>query len=993
MITVAGLLVVPLSVGAIGNDISFNRDVLPILSNNCFLCHGPDKGTRKAGMRLDIPQGALADGLILPTDDQPSTLLVRIMDSNDKHRMPPAETLKKLTQSQIDTLHRWVEAGAPYEPHWAFVAPSPVSPPEADDWARNTVDAFIKARLDAEHLEPNPQAHRRTLIRRVTLDLTGLPPTLAAIDAFLNDDRIDAYERLVDTLLASKHFGEHQARPWLDLSRYADSQGFEKDNLRTMWRYRDWVINAFNEDMPFDQFTLEQMAGDLLPNATLEQRIATGFHRNTQTNTEGGTDNEEFRSGAVIDRVNTTMQGWMALTAGCAQCHDHKFDPLSQQDYFELYAFLNQTADADLDNDAPFINAPTLAQQHAIKQSDTALDAFQLRLAHPDTELQQLLQHWVSTWCTTDDWSTLQPLAAGAIGGTTYDVFDDGLLVATGPAPDTETTTVHLRTNLPALSAVRLDVPDQGPGSGPGRAANRNFVVSDITISTSDLAKPKQFKLADASFNQLDFNAQAAIDGDTGSESGWAIAGGIGSDQHAVFTLAEPLAVPSDGQITITLVQSHGTLHTLGRFKLSGTNHLTPTIDLNQDILEAAMTPADARVETHWSILAEAALDKTPLLPALHAERKAIQDARQRAMQDIPTALILEALPDDQQRTTKLFLGGSFLSPDHDRGALEPSVPEALHAPLDQTISRIDLAHWLVAQNNPLTARVQVNRAWARLFGHGLVSTVDNFGVQGARPSHPNLLDWLALHYQDDLSWSNKALLRLLVTSATYRQSAESSPAVLNKDPENRLLSRASRIRLSAEQLRDAALETAGLLKKDRIGGPSVVPRLPEGMLPQAFTTFVQEASTGDDLYRRGLYTQWRRTGHYPTFATFDAPSRELCTVARERSNTPLQALIMLNDDVFVEAAQGLARRSIQHTDPIGVAFELALARSPTAHERGILQAIYDAALAHTDTQRTLALAIDPLGPLPDGMDPHTAMAMTVTCNVLLNLDEFVNRP
>ena len=993
MMSVAGLLVVPLCVGAAGNDISFNRDVLPILSNNCFLCHGPDKGTREAGMRLDIREGALADGLILPTDTEPSTLLLRIMDSDAKHRMPPLETGKHLTDSQIDTLRRWIDAGAPYERHWAFVAPSPVSPPKADGWAYNTVDAFIKARLDAEHLEPNPQAHRRTLIRRVTLDLTGLPPTPEAIDAFLRDDRIDAYEHLVDSLLASKHFGEHQARPWLDLSRYADSQGFEKDNLRTMWRYRDWVIDAFNDDMPFDQFTLEQMAGDLLPEATLEQRIATGFHRNTQTNTEGGTDNEEFRSGAVIDRVNTTMQGWMGLTAGCAQCHDHKFDPLSQQDYFELYAFLNQTADADLDNDAPFIKAPTLAQQHAIDQLEALRAAFQLRLANPDTKMQQLLEHWVSTRCTADDWSTLHPLAAGAISGTTYDMLGDGMLVAMGTAPKTETTTVHLRTDLPTLAAIRLDMLDEGPGTGPGRAENRNFVVSDITISTSELAEPMQFNLADASFNQPDFNAKAAIDDDTGSRSGWAIAGGIGSDQHAVFTLTEPLAVPRDGKVTITLVQSHGNMHTLGRFKLSGTNHVAPTIDLNDDILVAASTPADARSGEQWSILTQAVLDKTPLLPTLHAERKSMRDARQQTTQDIPTALVLEALPDDGQRTTELFLGGSFLSPDHDLGALQPGVPEALHEPVEQANSRIDLARWLVAYDNPLTARVQVNRAWARLFGNGLVSTVDNFGVQGARPSHPGLLDWLAVHYQHDLLWSNKSLLRLLVTSATYRQSAKAGPASLSRDPENRLLSRAPRIRLSAEQLRDTALATAGLLKVDRIGGPSVVPRLPEGMLPQAFTTFVQKASIGDDLYRRGLYTQWRRTGHYPTFAIFDAPSRELCTVARERSNTPLQALVMLNDDVFVEAAQGLARRSMQHDDPIGAAFELALARRPTAEERRILQSIHDAALADTDTERTLALATDPLGPLPDGMDPNEAIAMTATCNVLLNLDEFVNRP
>jgi len=970
---------------------SFNTDVLPILSNNCFLCHGPDKGTREADMRLDIPEGALAAGLILPSDNHASTLLQRITSPDAKHRMPPLEMDKQLTEAQINVLRRWIDDGAHYEPHWAFVTPTQTLPPHVDDWARNEVDHFIKARLDTEGLAPNAEANQHTLIRRVTLDLTGLPPTPAEVDAFLQDDRPDAYAQLVDRLLASKHFGEHQARPWLDLARYADSQGFEKDNLRTMWRYRDWVIDAFNADMPFDQFTLEQIAGDLLPDATLDQRIATGFHRNTQTNTEGGTDNEEFRSGAVIDRVNTTMQGWMGLTAACAQCHDHKYDPLTQQEYYELYAFFNQTKDADLDNDAPFIKAPTARHQADLDAATQTIAAFNESLATPDDALREGLAQWLSTRCTQDDWNTAHPIAAAAINGTTYAMLGDGTIEAGGPVPEIETTTVHLRTSASTITGIRLDVLDDGL-QGPGRAANRNFVVNDITIATSTTQEPVRFSTAEASFNQGDFSASEAVDDDPGAGSGWAIAGGV-ADQHAVFTLSEPLDVPDDGRITITLVQSHGKAHTLGRFRLSVTHHAKPAAALASGIEALASLPE--RTETQWGELATAALNTAPPLSTLNATHTALKAAQKTAEDKIPTALVFEALPEDTQRTTLLFVRGTFLAPDQERGQLHPGIPQVLHElATSDAATRLDLAHWLTAHDNPLTARVQVNRVWERLFGNGLVATVDDFGVQGERPSHAALLDWLSVHWQHTLGWSTKALLRVLVTSATYRQSAEVDPAAFKRDPKNRLLSRAPRVRLSAEQLRDTALAAAGLLKTDRVGGPSVMPRVPDGMLPQAFTSFVQQASTGDDLYRRGLYTQWRRTGHYPTFATFDAPSREFCLVARERSNTPLQALAMLNDAVFVEAAQGLARRALDSDgDAIATAFEFAMARRPTTEERAVLQEVHDAAAASGATAGRLALATDPLGPLPEGMDPLKAIAMTVTCNVILNLDEFVNRP
>ena len=970
---------------------TFNSDVLPILSNNCFVCHGPDKGSRQAGLRLDTPDGGLADGLILPTDTHASALLNRITATDTKHRMPPANSGKQLTDDEIDTLRRWIEAGAPYESHWAFAAPQPVTVPPGDVWCRTPIDAFIKTRLDAEGLTPNTDANRHTLIRRVTLDLTGLPPTPDQVHAFVNDDGDDqlAYERLVDSLLASPQFGEHAARPWLDLARYADSQGFEKDNLRVMWRYRDWVIDAFNADMPFDQFTREQIAGDLLPNATLEQRIATGFHRNTQTNTEGGTDNEEFRSGAVIDRVNTTMQGWMGITAGCAQCHDHKFDPLSQQAYFELYAFFNQTADADLDNDAPFIKAPSPVQQADLDQHDTDRAALDARLQQPDAHMQAALSQWLETRCDPAHWQRTHPLAVAATNGTTYDVKDDATILAQGPDRATEQTAVTLRTDLVDITGVKLTT--LARGEGPGRAGHRNFVLNDITLSTNAQPEPVHFAFAQATFNQPDFNVLEAIDDDTTAKSGWAIAGGFDEDQIAVFALAEPLTVPDDGLITVHLAQQYD-FHGLGQFQLSLTDHDTPRLPLSNTSAAAAAVPTAERSSEHWQTLAMEALPTAPAFQGLRDEDAALREYHTQLQADVPTALVMEALPAEMARTTELFLGGTFLAPDHERGPLHPGVPEVLHPLQANTPTRLDLASWLTQADNPLTARVQVNRAWERLFGNGLVATVDNFGVQGERPSHAALLDWLALHWQHDLKWSHKALLKAMVMSSVYRQSARIEPEVLRRDPRNRLLSHAPRLRLSAEQLRDTALAAAGLLKIDRMGGPSVMPRLPDGMLPQAFTSFVQAESTGDNLYRRGLYTQWRRTGHYPTFATFDAPSRELCMMTRERSNTPLQALAMLNDDVFVEAAQGLARRAMADTrDPISAAFEFALARTPTEQEYAILKQIHDQAIASGNIDRTLAT--EPIGPLPEGMDPKHAVAMTVTCNVILNLDEFINRP
>ncbi len=783
-----------------GRPVDFAREVLPILSNHCLLCHGPDQDSKEAiaaGFRLDVRDEAVGFGYIKPGDAADSPVMDVITTTRANRKMPPLDSGKpQLSNEQVDILRRWIDQGAEYADHWAYVKPMRPALPELPDgadpsWASKDLDVFIQAELAAHGLTPNPPADRRRLIRRVYLDLIGLPPTPEQADAFVGDTSPDAYEKAVDGLLASERFGEHWARQWLDKARYADSQGFEKDRPRIMWRYRDWVIHALNADMPFDRFTREQIAGDLLPDPTLDQLIATGFHRNTMTNTEGGTDDEEFRAAAVIDRVNTTMEVWMGVTMGCVQCHSHKYDPIQHEEYFGVYAFFNQTEDADRPDDAPAIKAPTQEHQQEIER--------------------------------------------------------------------------------------------------------------------------------------LEQQAQAAR-------------------EALVEAGQQPFIAPKD-------------------------------------------KPAEG----------ETAPAPTPEQQALTDAEKQLSNYRNR----IPLALVMRDLPADRQRQTYLFKGGSFLAPDKERGIIAPHTPAAFHAfPEDAPRNRLGLARWLTHDDNPLTARVQANRVWEQLWGIGLVGTSEDFGFQSSYPSNKALLDHLAVTYQHDLGWSTKALIKLIVTSSAYRQSAKVSAELLEIDPYNRLMSRGPRLRLSAEQVRDQALFVSGLLKTDRLGGPSVTPYMPKGMLPQAFDGYVQKQSTGDDLYRRGLYTMWRRTAHYASFAAFDAPARDICISKRARTNTPLQAFVTLNDPVYVEAAQALGRRMIVEAGDdldarITHGMRLVLAREPSAVERDALRRVYNESLAEyrNNPEAAKYLATLPRGPLPEGMDAADAAAMTLVGNVLLNLDEVINKP
>jgi len=747
--------------------VDFNRDVRPILAKNCFACHGQDEKHREGGLRLDLREAALKkldDGktALVPEHAEKSELVRRITSTNQDERMPPVDANTTLSKDQIAVLTRWVKEGARYSSHWSFDKPTRTALPRASrpGWAGNPIDLFILAKLDEAKLNPSPPADAYSLVRRLSLDLRGLPPSPAEFQQYIEDRDPAAYERLVERLLADPAFGERWARPWLDLARYADSAGYASDPLRTIWLYRDWVIDALNADMPYDQFTIEQIAGDLLPKPTNEQLIATAFNRNTMTNTEGGTDDEEFRVAAVKDRVDTTMEVWMGLTIGCAKCHSHKFDPITQTEYYRFLALFNQTVDNDQPNESP-------------------------TLAIPSAEV----------------------------------------------------------------------------------ARQRASVDAQIATIKKRLAKVRDKK-------------------------------------------------PLERQI--------------------------------------------------------AGLQRTKL--------------------EVPSVPVMRELPRQQHRQTHVMIKGNFLVPGDE---VTPGVPAFFGSlPKGVPTNRLAMARWLVDRENPLTARVAVNRIWSQLFGQGIVETEEDFGTQGKSPSHPELLDWLAVELMDR-TWDTKAIVRLAVTSATYRQSARVTAEAMQKDPRNRLYGRAPRFRLEAELVRDQALALAGLLSA-KMKGPSVFPPQPDGLWRAAFNgrDRAWPTSDGPDRHRRGLYTFWRRTIPYPSMTTFDAPSREVCSIRRVRTNTPLQAFVTLNDPVYVEAAQALARRIVHEggTSPeerCAYALRLCLSRPPRTQQVDELLALLLTERKHyrTDEKAAHDLATQPLGPVPDGMDEADLAAWTVVANVLLNLD------
>jgi mono/diheme cytochrome c family protein len=1001
--------------------VDFNRDIRPIFSKACYNCHGPDAAHRKAGLRLDERDAAskeLETGAkgIVPGKPDESEVYLRITSTDAAERMPPKGSGPELSAAQIETIARWIEQGAPYAGHWSFAKPArpPLPVLQNKAWPRNAIDVFILAKQESANLHPAPEADRYALVRRLSLDLRGLPPTPAEVQSFVNDQSADAYEKVVDAFLSDLAYGERWARMWLDLARYADSKGLGSDPLRTIWRYRDWVIDAFNRNLTFDRFTMEQLAGDLLPGATLESRIATAFHRNTMTNTEGGTDDEEFRVAAVKDRVDTTMQVWMGLTLGCSKCHDHKFDPLSQAEYYRFFAIFNQTADNDQPDESPTIPAPTPDMESAVQKLDAEIARLRLEIDTPTPELAAAQDQWESGLRNPLEWVVLEPGELKSEAGAALKRNEDGSILVDGTNPDQDTYTITAETSLKGLAAFRLEVlPDQSlPGEGSGRGDGGRFVLSQFSVAIANAAQkdaPAQemtLSAALADFSQDKFPVASALKQPDLSRSGWGVAPRVQEPHSAYFLSASPSPDFSATRLTIHLAQRYQTpRHTIGRFRLSVT---TSTSGLKRLSVPAEMLAIIdlARDQRTPEQAAKLAAHYRALAPALQPVREKIAQL-EKSRPAIPTVPVMLELPAEKRRTTRIMLKGNFMTLGE---TVQPGLPAAFHPlPKDQAADRRGLAAWIVDRQNPLTARVMVNRFWAQLFGTGIVETEEDFGTQGEPPSHPELLDWLAVEFmepgaaplpgpmpqrQEAVAWDMKRLLKLMVMSATYRQSSRITGKQIESDPRNRLLTRGPRFRLEAEMVRDQALALSGLLSR-KTHGPSVYPPQPPGLWQAAFNgERTWTTSVGEDKYRRALYTLWRRTVPYPSMATFDAPSRELCTVRRIRTNTPLQAFVTLNDPVYVEAAQALARRIFREggqtaEDRARFGLQLCLSRPPSAAQIEQVVLLYAAELAGFEKSAAAAgqLATDPLGPLPEGMPAAELAAWTVISNVLLNLD------
>jgi hypothetical protein len=1142
-------IVIATAAEAAPRPVTFGQDIRPLLANNCFHCHGPDEAERKGGpegsggLRLDTAEGLGMDlggrKVVVPGHPEQSELLARLETHDADDLMPPAKSGKRLSAAEIERVREWIAGGAVQTKHWSYEKPvRPAMPREG----MHPVDAFLVDRLDREGLKMQPEADRAALIRRVTLDLTGLPPSEEETAAFVNDAGAGAWERLVERLLASPAYGEHWARVWLDLARYADSAGYADDPPRTIWAYRDYVIRAFNANKPFDRFTIEQMAGDLLPGAGEEALVATAFHRNTMTNSEGGTNDEEFRNAAVVDRVNTTLSVWMGTSMACAQCHTHKYDPITQHEYFRVFAFLNNTADADQRDEAPLHGF--LTEDMAAKKRELAAEVAGLEagLASPAEAVRKAAMEWAAAMAVPLKWETLKPAGIKSAAGAEVKSEADGVVVAGGgAAKDTVTVTVPVKEAM-KMAALRLEaLPHESlPGGGPGHAGG-NFVITGVraTVLPPEGAKPgevryvrvelpgsdKLLQLAEVEVfgggvnlavkgkatqksTFAEAGAERANDGNTdpeynkgsvahtnlntpdpwwevdlgggkpverivvwnraeagerlggfrvvaldaerrvvwekkdnaaaartefsltgergvefteaaadyeqpgftadslvrampvpkrgrkvrggGPQQGWAVGGAPGKAHTLILTGDSAVEIPAGSVLKVTIEQqSPHSGHTVGRFRLGVTAEGRAAEVASVPAAVAGLLAVRDGERTEAQRAEIVRYYAAEVSPETEAVRVRLAEVR-RQMEGLAqvTVPVMKELPAGQRRKTQVQLRGNYLSKGDE---VDEGVPVAFH-PLPEGVAkdRMALAQWLVSPENPLTARVIANRYWESVFGIGIVRTSEEFGSQGELPVHPELLDWLATELVRT-GWDVKGFLRLLVTSAAYRQSSRVTPELAERDPDNRLLARGPRVRLSGEMVRDQALAVSGLLSQ-KLYGPPVRPARPNMGLSAAFGGGLDwQTSDGADRYRRALYTEWRRTSPYPSLTTFDAPNREVCTIRRNQTNTPLQALVTLNDPVFVEAAQAFARKITagggSAEEVIGRAFRAALARPPSAREVARLVAL------QTEAAETLradpAKAAQLAGAEPGG-DPVGLAAWTAVANVVLNLDEFL---
>jgi mono/diheme cytochrome c family protein len=1200
-VTVASLTIAAKSVFAV-DAVDYATQIQPIFQKNCYSCHGPD--ARKGGLRLSDAKGALLGGdsgkPALVAGKSTESQLIQLVESADETKRMPLNK-PALSAEEIALLKSWIDGGASWGDathvapvvetnHWAFKKPVQPAPPAATNaaFARSPIDAFVLARLEMQGLSPSPEADRRALIRRVSLDLIGLPPTPEEVEAFVNDAAPDAYERLVDRLLASPHYGEKMAIAWLDAARYADSNGYEKDRWRSIWPYRDWVIKAFNADMPYNEFVIEQIAGDLLPNATLDQRVATGFHCNTMLNEEGGVDVEEFRFEAMVDRTSTTAAVMLGLTMACAQCHTHKFDPITQREYYQFQAFLDNTDDlilplpdekvtierqkietniakleseleskfpeadpivqwlaappttsssasgailsadsdfaitvsnsqADKDvytltydvsdpitvsglriealasNTAPGLSergnfvlsevrtrfepndgSATTKLKFARAEADHSQSGYEIEKAidgkgdtgwaidgapdginHTRTatfwlkeplqisapgkaiiELEQshgarhiLGRFRVSAGIPTipessvpaeqrrrdhfnqkyakwlDDmetkavhWTLAQPLECVSKFHATFRRLPDGSFLAVGDIPNTDTYDATFRTDLKGITGIRIEVlPDPSlPGGGPGRGvimAEGDFLLSELSATAapwtaSDAFQPITLQDPTHSFAADGRGAPMTLDGKM--DTGWGIKGREGQAHEIVYQFAQPVGFDGGTQLALKIEQYYVHQQTIGRFRVSVTTDPLPVRACGAPAnVEAALSVPRGDRNVHQSALIKKFY--LSIAPELDSQHEEIEKLR-ASMPKYPTTLVLQER--DDVRTTRIHHRGEFLSP---REAVTPAVP-AIMPPLPENapLNRLAFAKWLVSEDQPLTSRVMVNRLWMACFGRGIVNTPEDFGLRSEAPSHPELLDWLAVEFMRR-GWSMKEMMRMIVTSATYRQSSRVSKELLAADPTNEWYARGPRFRVDAEIVRDLALSAGGLLNP-AIGGPSAYPPLPDGTLALVFPGQGWFTSTGADQYRRGIYTAWKRTIPYPTSTVFDSPARDTACVRRARSNTPLQSLTVLNDAMFMDAARAMAKRVAKEAgtnteDRIRRAFMVCVSRPPDDAEMKSIQAFFqrqnERFAANPDGAKTVAL-----GQSEARVDADTPAlaAWTMVCRVLLNLDETITK-
>lgn len=1034
--------------------VQFNRDIRPLLSDRCYTCHGPDSAARKAGMRFDTKAGLYANlengKLIVPGKPAASLLFQRITHADAELRMPPADSGRKLSANEIALIKRWIEQGATWQKHWAFIAPKRPGTPDVKNrkWVRNAIDAFVLSRLEREGLAPSPEADRATLLRRVTLDLTGLPPTQRELDAFLADRSPNAYEKVVDRLLKSKRFGEKMAVHWLDAARYADTSGYQNDGPRDMWRWRDWVIDAFNSNQPYDEFTIEQIAGDMLPQPTLGQKIATAFNRNHRGNAEGGIIPEEFQVEYVVDRVETTFTVFQGLTMGCARCHEHKFDPFSQKDFYRAFAYFNNIPESGRaikeGNSPPYIKAPTKQQlqelanlNRQLEQAERRFRSLQPKLAAALRELEKRPNFYRSADYTITDGLIAQ-----------FPLDGNGKNAVSPPSRGRQPGSAPRKTNR----APRFT--DEPIGFERGRLGRAAKFSGKSYLDAGDLADFGYFdkfslgawirpdgrqggtiisRMTDVergdgyylvlSGGKLQFNlVKRWLDDSIRVETRQSLPTGKWSHVFATYDgsrVAGGIRLYVDGKpwkLKVNLDGINQSFAAKAPLRIGGgggaRNRFRGLIDdarvydraLSSDEVSIVATarrideivavpapkrtPGARRKMALWYLNTHAADEAR----AAHRNLQRLRRKKQRFVENLPTVMVMQERP--TRRPTFVLNRGEY---DNPGVRVEPGVPASLSPwPNDAPNNRLGFARWLVAPENPLTARVAVNRFWQMLFGVGIVKTTEDFGSQGERPSHPKLLDWLAVEFREN-GWNVKAILKTIVMSATYRQSSRFTNRKPN-DPENRLLSRGPRFRLSAEAIRDQALAVSGLLT-EKLGGPSVKPYQPAGLWKEIATVGVYDQSHGPDLYRRSLYTYGKRTVTAPTMATFDGTAREFCTVRRARTNTPLQALTLLNDVTFVEAARVFAERAMikggkTPAERITFAFRAATSRKPSARELQILVAGFHAHRKSYAADRKAALKLISTGEAPRNkkLNPAEHAAYTAITSVILNLDEVITK-